>query len=87
MGKEVVTLHVTKTQTYYMDVQLDESINLEDLDRISFEYLVSQSTDEGEDSYETYWEEVGGEGNSNGEDILCLNESGEPYFKNSSNDE
>ena len=87
MGKEVVTLHVTKTQTYYMDVQLDESINLEDLDRISFEYLVSQSTDEGEDSYETYWEEVGGEGSSNGEDILCLNESGEPYFKKSSKDE
>lgn len=85
MGNEVVTLHVTKTQTYYMDVQLDESINLEDLDRISFEYLVSQSTDEGEDSYETYWEEVGGEGSS--EDILCLNESGEPYFKISSNDE
>ena len=87
MGKEVVNLNVTKTQTYFMTVQLDESINLEDLRDISFEYLVSQSTDEGEDSYETYWEEVGGEGSSNGEDILCLNESGEPYFKISSNDE
>ena len=56
MGKEVVTLHVTKTQTYYMDVQLDESINLEDLDDISFEYLVSQSTYDGDDSYESHWE-------------------------------
>ena len=85
MGKEVVTLHVTKTQTYYMDVQLDESINLEDLRDISFEYLVSQSTYDGDDSYESHWEEVGGEGSS--EDILCLNESGEPYFKKSSKDE
>ena len=86
MGKEVVNLNVTKTQTYYMDVQLDESINLEDLDDISFEYLVSQSTLDGEDSYETSWEHVNEEVRSS-EDILCLNESGEPYFKKSSKDE
>ena len=85
MGKEVVTLNVTKTQTYYMDVQLDESIKPEDLDDIDFEYLVSQSTLDGEDTFESDWEEVGGEGSS--EDILCLNESGEPYFKKSSKDE
>ncbi len=83
MGKEVVTLHVTKTQTYYMDVQLDESINLEDLDRISFEYLVSESTDQGEDSYETSWED-GQFGSSPEDPLLCLNESGEPYFKEKS---
>jgi hypothetical protein len=86
MGKEVVTLHVTKTQTYYMDVQLDESINLEDLRDISFEYLVSQSTDDGEDTYESDWEVVSREGITP-EDILCLNESGEPYFQEITKDE
>lgn len=86
MGNEVVTLHVTKTQTYYMDVVLDESINLKDLDDISFEYLVSQSTLDGEDSYETEWEHINQEVDGS-EDILCLNESGEPYFKKSSEDE
>jgi len=85
MGK-VVTLHVTKTQTYYMDVQLDESIKPEDLDDIGFEYLVSQSTLEGEDSYETSWED-GQFGSSPEDPLLCLNESGEPYFKKSSKDE
>ena len=69
-----------------MDVQLDESINLEDLDRISFEYLVSQSTEDGEDSFETYWEHLNEEVRSS-EDILCLDEDGEPYFKKSSKDE
>ena len=80
MGKEVVNLNVTKTQTYFMTVQLDESINLEDLRDISFEYLVSQSTDDGEDTYESDWEVVSREGITP-EDILCLNESGEPYFQ------
>ena len=86
MGKEVVTLHVTKTQTYYMDVQLDESISLEDLDRIDFENLIGQSYWEGEDTYESDWEVVSREGITP-EDILCLNESGEPYFQEITKDE
>ena len=52
MGKKIVTLSVTKTGTYYMTVQLDESINLEDLDRIQFGDLVSKSTHDGEDTFE-----------------------------------
>lgn len=86
MGKEVVTLHVTKTQTYYMDVQLDESINLEDLRDISFEYLVSQSTLDGEDTYESDWEVESREGITP-DNILCLNESGDPYFQEITKDE
>ena len=81
MGKKVVNIHVTKTQTYYMTVQLDESINLEELDRIDFGHLVSRSTSDGEDEYESEWEE---ESSCDPESILCLTESGEPYFKEKS---
>ena len=86
MGKEVVNLNVTKTQTYFMTVQLDESINLEDLRDISFEYLVSQSTDDGEDTYESDWE-VESREEMTPDNILCLNESGDPYFQEITKDE
>ena len=78
MGNEIVNLNVTKTGTYYMTVQLDESINLEDLDRIQFGDLVSKSTHDGEDTFESDWEV---ESNCKPEFILCLDESGEPYFQ------
>ena len=85
MGK-VVTLHVTKTGTYYMTVQLDESISLEDLGQIYFDDLVYRSTLDGEDTYESDWEVESREGITP-EDILCLNESGEPYFQEITKDE
>ena len=77
MSNEVVNLHVTKTQTYYMTVQLDESISLEDLDHIGFEYLVMKNTSDGEDTCETSWEE---ETNCDPQCILVLDESGQPKF-------
>ena len=77
MGKEVVNLNVTKTGTYYMTVQLDESISLEDLDHIGFEYLVMKNTSDGEDTCETSWEE---ETNCDPQYILVLDESGRPDF-------
>ena len=82
MRKETVTLHVTKTGTYYMTVQLDESISLEDLDDISFEDLVSKSTSNGEDEFDSSWVE---ESSCRPEMILCLNESGRPYFQEITN--
>ena len=84
MGNEIVNLNVTKTGTYYMTVQLDESINLEDLDRIQFGDLVSRSTSDGIDEFESDWEEDEVESNCKPEFILCLDESGEPYFKEKS---
>ena len=86
MRKETVTLHVTKTGTYYMTVQLDESISLEDLEQIDFDDLVYRSTLDGEDTYESDWEVESREGITP-EDILCLNESGEPYFQEITKDE
>ena len=77
MSNEVVTLNVTKTSTYYMTVQLDESISLEDLHQIDFENLVSKSTFDGEDTCDSEWVE---ETHIRPEELLCLNESGEPYF-------
>jgi hypothetical protein len=77
MSNEVVTLHVTKTSTYYMSVQLDESISLEDLDQIDFDNLVMNNTSDGEDTCETSWEE---ETNCEPEYILVLDESGKPDF-------
>ena len=82
MGKEVVTLHVTKTGTYYMTVQLDESISLEDLDDINFDDLVSKSTSNGEDEFDSSWVE---ESSCRPEMILCLNESERPYFQEITN--
>ena len=61
-----------------MTVQLDESINLEDLDRIRFGDLVSKSTNDGEDTFESEWKE---ESSGEPESILCLDEDGEPYFQ------
>ena len=80
MGKKIVTLSVTKTGTYYMTVQWDESINLEDLDRIDFCNLVSSSTSDGEDTFDSEWEEEN-DYIPKSIEILCLDESGEPYFK------
>ena len=77
MSGEVVNLHVTKTSTYYMCVQLDESISLEDLDQIDFDNLVMNSTHNGDDTLETSWEE---ETNFEPEYILVLDESGQPDF-------
>ena len=77
MSNEVVNLHVTKIGTYYMTVQLDESISLEDLDHIGFEYLVMKNTSDGEDTCETSWEE---ETNCDPQCILVLDESGQPKF-------
>ena len=77
MSKETVTLHLTKTGTYYMTVQLDESISLEDLDQIEFDHLVMNNTSDGEDTWETSWEE---ETNCDPECILVLDESGQPDF-------
>ena len=77
MSGEVVNLHVTKTSTYYMSVQLDESISLEDLDQIDFDNLVMSNTSDGEDTWETSWEE---ETNFEPEYILVLDESGQPDF-------
>ena len=78
MSNEVVTLHVTKTSTYYMSVQLDESISLEDLDHIGFEYLVMKNTSDGEDTCETSWEED--PLSVDPQYILVLDESGRPDF-------
>jgi len=84
MDKKIVNLNVTKTGTYYMTVQLDESINLEDLDDINFCDLVSKSTSDGEDEFESDWEE---ESNCEPESILCLDEDGFPYFQEITKDE
>ena len=82
MSKETVTLHLTKTGTYYMTVQLDESISLEDLDDINFDDLVSKSTSNGEDEFDSSWVE---ESSCRPEMILCLNESERPYFQEITN--
>ena len=86
MGKEVVNLNVTKTGTYFMTVQLDESISLEDLEQIDFDDLVYRSTLDGEDTYESDWEVESREGITP-DNILCLNESGDPYFQEITKDE
>jgi hypothetical protein len=86
MGKEVVNLNVTKTGTHSITVQLDESISLEDLDRIDFENLIGQSYWEGEDTSESEWEEESREGITP-DNILCLNESGDPYLQEIRKDE
>ena len=86
MSNEVVTLNVTKTSTYYMTVQLDESISLEDLEQIDFDDLVYRSTLDGEDTYESDWEVESREGITP-DNILCLNESGDPYFQEITKDE
>ena len=78
MSNEVVTLHVTKTSTYYMSVQLDESISLEDLDQINFDNLVMNNTSDGEDTCETSWEED--PLSVDPQYILVLDESGRPDF-------
>ena len=80
MGKKIVNLSVTKTGTYYMTVQLDESIKIEDFNRINFCNLVSRSTSDGEDEFESDWE-VEHFPEITPDHILCLDESGEPYFK------
>ena len=84
MGKEVVNLNVMKTGTYFMTVQLDESMNLEDLRDIDFGDLVSKSTSDGDDTFESDWEV---ESSCEPESILCLNESGDPYFQEITKDE
>ena len=86
MGKEVVNLNVTKTGTYFMTVQLDESISLEDLEQIDFDDLVYRSTLDGEDTYESDWEVESRDGITP-DNILCLNESGDPYFQEITKDE
>ena len=69
-----------------MTVQLDESISLEDLGQIDFDDLVYRSTLDGEDTYESDWEVESREGITP-DNILCLNESGEPYFQEITKDE
>ena len=86
MSNEVVNLHVTKIGTYYMTVQLDESISLEDLGQIDFDDLVYRSTLDGEDTYESDWEVESRDGITP-DNILCLNESGDPYFQEITKDE
>ena len=86
MSKKIVNLNVTKTGTYYMTVQLDESINLEDLDDINFCDLVSRTTSDGEDEFESDWEVESREGMTP-DNILCLNESGDPYLQEIRKDE
>ena len=86
MGKEVVNLNVTKTGTYFMTVQLDESISLEDLDQINFEDLVIEDNLQGEDTFDSTWEEeTDGKGqNYIGRTVpmnrLSLDDSGQPVF-------
>ena len=86
MGKEVVNFNVTKTGTYFMTVQLDESISLEDLVQIYIDDLVYRSTLDGEDTYESDWEVESREGITP-DNILCLNESGDPYLQEIRKDE